>query len=392
MDNKEITTYFDSPERSSIDDIIKDYLLFHINPLISQILDGFPEFAIIINKNRQIVAFNKKALSSFSISNPEQLLGKRIGEALNCIHSNLMPGGCGTSQFCKECGAAKAIKNTNEQRIQSEEECKITSIQNGKEFALEFIVNTQPISFKNSEFTLLAVKDISSLKRKEALERIFFHDILNTGSAIDGITKLLIIEENESERKELLNALLEASQQLINEITSQRDLRNAEDGKLDVDIKEITITNFLETVYEVYKNHELAKNKKFLVEFPNECNAFNSSIKFETDRTLLLRSIGNLIKNALEASNENDEVKVYSYCNHEFIYFNVHNNQVIPENVQLQLFQRSFSTKGIKGRGLGLYSVKLIVEQYLKGKVSFVSNEMFGTIFTIQLPIKFPSK
>lgn len=386
MENQEIKTYFDTPERSSADDIIKDYLIFHLNPLISQILEGFPELAVIINKNRQIVAFNKKAVETFKISDANKLLGMRIGEALNCIHSYAMPAGCGTSQFCRECGAAKAIKFTNENKIPSEEECKITAILNGKEFSYEFLVNTQPITFKDSEFTLFAVKDISSLKRKEALERIFFHDILNTASAIDGIIKLLTDEKDDEGKKELIKALNEAAQQLLNEIISQRDLRNAEDGKLGVDIKEISTIDFLKAVHEVYKNHELAINKNIVVEYPAECNVF------ESDRTLLLRSIGNLIKNALEASGEGDTVKIFSYCNHEFVYFNVHNNQVIPENVQLQLFQRSFSTKGAKGRGLGLYSVKLIIEQYLKGKVTFVSNDMLGTIFTIQLPIKFNSK
>ncbi|MEW6195823.1 MAG: ATP-binding protein, partial [Bacteroidota bacterium] len=48
-----------------------------------------------------------------------------------------------------------------------------------------------------------------------------------------------------------------------------------------------------------------------------------------------------------------------------------------------------FSTKQKKGRGIGLYSVKLIIEQNLKGKVSFVSNEQVGTIFTIEMPRHF---
>ncbi len=383
MEKTDIKTYFDVPDRSSPDDIIKDYLIFHLNPLINQILEGFPELAVIINRNREIVAFNRKAFELFKISEPNQILGKRFGDALNCIHANIMPAGCGTSQFCRECGAAKSIKYTGDHNKPSEEECKVTAILNGKEIHYEFLINTQPIKFKDQDFTLFALKDISGLKRKEVLERIFFHDILNTASAIEGIAKLLNDANSEEERNELLSALNEAAQQLLNEIISQRDLRNAEDGKLGVDIKEILIVEFMKAVEEVYRNHDLARNKNLLVDYPADNNVF------QTDRTLLLRSISNLVKNALEASDEGDLVKIYSYCNHEYVYFNVYNSKVIPEHIQLQLFQRSFSTKGSKGRGLGLYSVKLIVEQYLKGKVSFVSNNMLGTIFTIQIPIKF---
>ena len=66
--------------------------------------------------------------------------------------------------------------------------------------------------------------------------------------------------------------------------------------------------------------------------------------------------------------------------------FAVHNPEVMPPEVQLQLFQRSFSTKGEPGRGIGTYSIKLLGERYLKGKVAFTSQEPQGTTFTLTLP------
>ena len=64
----------------------------------------------------------------------------------------------------------------------------------------------------------------------------------------------------------------------------------------------------------------------------------------------------------------------------------VHNEGVIPQPIQLQIFQRSFSTKSGDGRGVGTYSVKLLAERYLKGDVQFVSNERLGTLFVIVIP------
>jgi sensor histidine kinase regulating citrate/malate metabolism len=63
----------------------------------------------------------------------------------------------------------------------------------------------------------------------------------------------------------------------------------------------------------------------------------------------------------------------------------VHDAAVMPPAIQLQVFSRSFSTKG-SGRGLGTYSIKLISEKYLHGQVSFVSNEKEGTRFTVRYP------
>ncbi len=376
-------TQFDTPERSEPEEIIDDYLLFKVNPLISEILEGFPEFVVVLNRNRQIVAFNNKAYDAFNVKVPEQILGKRIGEALNCIHTNLMPGGCGTASFCRECGAGKAVKLTRETNSKQEEECKITALRTGKEISYEFSVFTQPIRFKNNSYTLFSVKDISSEKRKEALERIFFHDILNTSSAINGLAQLLIKEKESEEKEHLTNSLVVSSEQLLNEILLQREIRHAEEGNLQISIKGYSVNDLLQSAFEVYQNHELTIGKNFYVEF------LDNDVNVQTDKVLVVRSLGNLIKNALEASLNNDEVKLYAYSADDTVYFNVYNTQLIPQNVQLQLFKRSFSTKQKKGRGIGLYSVKLIIEQNLQGKVSFVSSDQLGTVFTIEIPLSF---
>jgi signal transduction histidine kinase len=97
----------------------------------------------------------------------------------------------------------------------------------------------------------------------------------------------------------------------------------------------------------------------------------------------------NLLKNALEATPVHGSVEVGVDSNSDTIRFWVKNDQVIPEDIQAQLFQRSFSTKGT-GRGIGTYSIRLLAENYLGGKVSFVSNKTEGTIFNVELNIKFP--
>ena len=68
------------------------------------------------------------------------------------------------------------------------------------------------------------------------------------------------------------------------------------------------------------------------------------------------------------------------------VHFWVHNPGYMPANVQAQLFRRSFSTKGV-GRGLGAYSMKVLTEQYLQGRISFVSTEENGTTFTAEYPV-----
>ena len=65
--------------------------------------------------------------------------------------------------------------------------------------------------------------------------------------------------------------------------------------------------------------------------------------------------------------------------------FWVHNPGHMDPSVQHQVFRRFFSTKG-PGRGLGTYSIKLLAEEYLGGRVSLDSSPERGTTFVLSLP------
>lgn len=375
-------TFFDSPERLPDKAVLKEILKLKQNGLMNQLLEGFPELTVLLNEHRQIVAFNSHALSAFRTEDYFAIVGKRVGEAINCIHSNAYEGGCGTSQFCRECGAARAIKSTIDNQSNNAQECRITADLDGCEVSFDFRVHTQPIYLEDKNYTLFTVQDISHEKRRDALEKIFFHDVLNTAGALKGLTEILPEIENENEREEIIKAIYTSSKQLVHEISSQRELRVAEDGDLEPNFNSVYSFEILKSVKELYSNHSLNKFNSLIVQISSEDELFI------TDQTLLVRSIGNLVKNALEASSEDQKVILVSQLEQENILFHVKSETVIPEHIQDQLFKRSFSTKQKKGRGLGLYSVKLIVEQFLNGKVTFESNEQNKTTFTIALPIE----
>ena len=91
-----------------------------------------------------------------------------------------------------------------------------------------------------------------------------------------------------------------------------------------------------------------------------------------------------MLKNALEATEKGGIVFAKVIDSDKKVRFQVMNNLVMPKKVQLQIFQRSFSTKG-SGRGVGTYSIKLLTENYLDGKVGFISTAAQGTVFFVDL-------
>jgi len=107
-------------------------------------------------------------------------------------------------------------------------------------------------------------------------------------------------------------------------------------------------------------------------------------VELRTDKALVTRVLGHLVKNALEAERTGATITLTSRATQEGAAFIVRNPAVMPEEARLQVFQRSFSSKG-PGRGLGTYGVRLFTEKYLHGKVSFTSGTG-GTEFRAEIP------
>jgi K+-sensing histidine kinase KdpD len=377
----QINTYFDSPARTAFADIEEQKKFLNDHSTIKTLFEAFPNAAVLLDKNRQIVAYNQAAQNILFADDNNRIEGRRVGEALNCIHAFEMPAGCGTSKFCEECGAGKCNKFTKETLQSCSSECRITTVKNNLEKPLDLRVHTSIVKIDGSDFTFFTIDDIQDEKRRKVLERIFFHDVLNTASSVLGMSEIIKDSNSIDEVNEFKNAMYGSVEQLVKEIQTQRDLINAEQGTLLINKGSINVNEIINRSFNIYKNHKLSTGKHFT------CNLIKDDFEINTDDIQLVRCIGNLVKNALEASEPGGSVNINTTKENDKIRFNVKNDAVMPANVQMQIFQRSFSTKAASGRGIGTYSVKLLVEQYLKGKVSFISSAEVGTIFTIELPL-----
>ena len=240
-----------------------------------------------------------------------------------------------------------------------------------------------PIVIRGEPFTLFALQDISSEKRRDVLERIFFHDVLNTAGGIHGLASLLAEQENISSQAadEYKKWLVELSGNLVEEIHHQRKLLMAERGEYQPQIAPVTVRELLEDVLKLYRHHDKTPGRELVLAEVPDCT-------LQTDSPVLRRIVGNMVINALEATPMGGMVTIYATTSDSEVHINVHNQGVMPRDVQLQLFMRSFSTKSSQGRGVGTYSMKLFGERYLKGRVHFRSNPHDGTVFTISLPLQ----
>lgn len=370
-------TCFAPAERATFDEIDRQFnvLTGHEIPVV---LNAIPVISMVLNSCRQVVFGNSKFVDAIGVSDIREALGKRPGEAFRCVHATKAPGGCGTGEFCAQCGAVRSILLGLAGR-EDVQECNINREEGDKVEALDLRVSSSPFALDSEHFIIFSITDVSHEKRRRTLERLFFHDMLNTVGGLQGLMEFLADEVQDDLRADA-KLIHRAMVQLTDEIMYQKQLLAAETNELETNVTPLLAGDILDVVEATFQNGEQAKGKH--IEVRDACD----TVLFQSDPVLLRRVLGNMVKNALEATEPGGVVRMGCDAADDRVEFWVQNDAVIPRSVQLRIFNRSFSTKGL-GRGLGTYSIKLLTERYLGGKADFESTRQAGTRFRVQLPL-----
>lgn len=370
-------TYFAPPERASDEQLATEIEIVSNNPIFSGLLRSISGLLAILDEHRQIVALNDSFLKMLDIDDPAEILGLRLGKAINCIHADTEPEDCGSTKYCSSCAAAIAIVTSMEQNKPVEKICALSANRGDKDIDVVFLVKSHPISIDGRRFLLLFLQDITLQEQRAALERTFFHDVNNMLCMLLGSSALLV----EEEPSELAQIIHQASFRLHNEIAIQRCLSLSETNSYQLLKREITTEQILAELEAFFINHPVANKKS--IEFQNDWK----NMKLDTDVSLLSRVLCNMTTNALEATGENGKIKIWIEQEGDQLIICVWNAQEIPPEIVTRIFQRNFSTKEQAGRGIGTFSMRLFGEKLLGGQISFATSKNKGTIFRFSHPL-----
>lgn len=368
--------------RRPFQEVLRDHRRIVGNDFLVSMLEAIPDGALLLDAGGQLLAINRR-LSSLLQGRPvDELIGLRPGEALGCSFASDGDDGCGSSRWCAHCGALQAIVQAREGERQVLREVTLFI---DRQTILEVEVAASPVRIDDQTATLCVFRDLSAEKRRQMLERVFFHDIMNTLGGLKGVAELLrhndIIPPEDVPRYR--EWLLELTEQLVDEIDQQRKLLAAERGEFRPEMTPFAVAHLLEQVRQTYANHTVAEGRLLRVTpFPD--------LVCVSDLTILRRILGNLVKNALEAVAVGEEVVLSVVGTDDSVTFVVQNPGCIPDEIQRQLFSRSVSTKAANGRGVGTYSAKLFTERYLGGTIAFASSAAAGTSFLVTVPRNLP--
>ncbi|TVR33321.1 MAG: PAS domain S-box protein [Spirochaetaceae bacterium] len=141
---------------------------------LSSIYTHTPVLMLLLDKERRVRKANAFA-TQFAGTPAEDMIGKRGGEALRCIHHLDNPKGCGFGPFCKECSVKQVVKNTfangeGYHRV----EATLPFIQHGEEQQLTFLVSTSLLHKKEEDLCLVAFEDITDYKQLQEKYKALF--------------------------------------------------------------------------------------------------------------------------------------------------------------------------------------------------------------------------
>ena len=128
----------------------------------------------------------------------------------------------------------------------------------------------------------------------------------------------------------------------------------------------------------------ILEKQKIELRIVSEGETVIQALAGETRQVLL-----NLVRNAIEASSPSSEVTVYLTRKAQEVEIVVADQgSGIPGEVLAGLFQFGKSTKGDRGNGMGLWTVKHILDRH-HASVEVQSTEGGGTTFTIGWPVHY---
>lgn len=367
-------TKFAPPERLS-----RQEVLDIANRLRTEILlpwfDAIPVSVLVINEFRQIVFCNQTFRTLSERMDLEEVVGLRPGEALRCVHADVEEGGCGCSDFCRQCGAAQAILSSLRGREDCRE-CRMLRKAGEGISPLDLQVFTKTIDFQGSPFVLFTAIDVSHEKRLRYMERSFFHELINVSGGIATLTDMMDGACDSSGKH--MELLAECSRRLLVEAIYHRDVTAAELGRLGVDMDDVAAGAFFRKLVDDVRM--LYPHLAQKVVFDAACG------EIWTDKRILGHVLRNLLINALEACDKEGEVVLSCDKKGGGTEILVRNPGEIAAEIRGQIFKRYASTKD-QDRGLGCYVAKLLTEKCLGGTLSFESGGGV-TEFVISLPGK----
>jgi len=224
-----------------------------------------------------------------------------------------------------------------------------------------------------------------NIRLKEQVDQILRHDLKTPLSAFIGIPQMLLKRQDiPGNVREMLSVLEKTGFRMMSMINRAMDIYKIESGTYE--LRPVPV-DLIRIVYQIRKELEdlfASKECSFEVLLEGIPVGLEKIFEIPGEEMLFYSMLGNLIKNAVEASPEKGKITV-GFGTHPCPFVYIQNAGLIPAEIRGRFMEKYHTSGKPKGLGLGAYSAKLMAG-VLGGKISFTSAEPEGTVIRIEFP------
>lgn len=268
------------------------------------------------------------------------------------------------------------------------------------------IVDNEPRTISEDQkkaLEVLARQVVSQLELRQTVERLevasrsksdflssMSHELRTPMNAILGFGQLLELNPSEpltENQKRCVDQILKGGHHLLDLINDVLDLTKIEEGKVDLSIEDIKVSNILDECFALIETIAGARGVTVLTNAGCKTTA-----TVRADYTRFKQSLLNLLSNAVKYNVENG--KIIMDCHEtadDMLRISVTDTGMgIPKDMLTELyepFNRLRAEKSeIEGTGIGLTITKKLIE-YMHGRIGAESQVGTGSTFWIELPL-----
>jgi PAS domain S-box-containing protein len=244
---------------------------------------------------------------------------------------------------------------------------------------------------------LIVLHDVTREKNIEKMKTEFVsisaHQLRTPLSAIKWTLRMILDEDMGTvtpEQREILEKSYDSNERMINLVNDLLNVTRIEEGRFLSKLEPAQMEELVQSTVDSLQ--EEAKRRKISLIFAKTGQPLLPIIKLDKEKMKL--ALDNLVTNALKYNNNKNgkvEVSVKENAGKEMQVEIKDNGLGIPKAQQSRIFTKFFRGENVvrlevDGSGLGLYTVKNIIEAH-GGKIWFESEEGKGTTFYFTLPL-----
>lgn len=225
----------------------------------------------------------------------------------------------------------------------------------------------------------------NKIAAQDIANRLAEHDMRNRLGSMVSIAGILSKTDlNEQQRKWVL-MLKDIGNDTIKLLTSAKDFALMERGEYDKKISSFDLIGLIAHQTAGLKDIITLKKINFSIYHNNiEVEPGTDIITMNGDEFYLQHLFENLLRNAIEASPQNEHITIAIETDNIFTV-KINNRGTIPAEIRDNFFEKYVTSGKDSGTGLGSYIAKMIAQLH-KGTLTFLTSEEEGTTLVLKLP------